>query len=445
MNSEDDNAIGLFELQKQIKNHLAQNFPTYRWVKVELSELNVNSNGHCYLELVEKKNEVIIAKVRATIWNFTFKILKPYFESSTGYELTAGIKVLLKVSVEFHELYGLTFNIKDIDPSFTIGDIELQKNKTIRRLTEDGIIDMNANIDLPIVIQNIAVISSATAAGYGDWVDQIQNNPYQYQFNYKLFEAQMQGVNTSKSIEKALELIFNETTKYDAVVIIRGGGSKLDLSAFDEYDLAAHIAQFPLPIFTGIGHERDESIVDVVAHSAYKTPTAVADFLIENMHAFELEIENIAYTIVQEVNQSLNGHIQKMDIISNSLNHLLISEIKNSEEQLKHITHKLFIHTQNFNKMALMALESSEKHLRQLPSHIISEYQNKLNRNEKWLSILDPIQVLKRGYAMLIQKGKWIQTKEKIDIKENVEILMQDGAIDTKINLNENKTDLIND
>ena len=278
----DQHSLSLLELNEQVKQTLKTAFPFPVWIRAEISELHENENGHCYLELVEKStnSDLIIAKQKAMIWSFTYRMLKPYFESSTGTSLAVGMKVLVSCQIEFHELYGMSLNVRDIDPIFTVGEMAVRRAEIIRRLTDEGVIDMNKQLEMPFVPQRIAVISSASAAGFGDFQDQLQTNSFTYKFYVKLFPAVMQGAQTEQSVITALGKIAEYLELFDVVVMIRGGGSTSDLVAFDNYNLALHCAQFPLPIISGIGHQRDESIIDLVSHTRVKTPTAAAEFLI---------------------------------------------------------------------------------------------------------------------------------------------------------------------
>jgi len=265
------NKLTLSELNERIRDALLEAFPGMVWVIAEVSELKENRSGHCYLELVEKEGNEIVARSRATIWSYTYRMLKPYFETTTGQLFTQGIKILVQASVEYHPAYGLSLNIKDIDPTYTVGDMALQRKEIIDRLQKEGVFDMNRELNLPLVPQKIAVISSATAAGYQDFMNQLESNEYGFVFYTRLFEAFMQGAEAVPSIIRALERIFQYEDFFDAVVIIRGGGATADLSSFDNYELAINITQFPLPVITGIGHEKDDTIIDLVAHTRLKT------------------------------------------------------------------------------------------------------------------------------------------------------------------------------
>lgn len=253
--------ISLHELNSMIRETLNDGFPERYWVSAEISEARENYSGHCYLEFAEKdsRSGQIIAKAKGIIWASTFLMLKPYFEEQTGEMFRAGIKVLVQVSIDFHELYGLTLTVHDIDPSYTLGDIARHRAEILRQLSDEGVIDINKELTWAFPPQRIAVISSRTAAGYGDFTNQLKNNTEGYVFYTVLFQAVMQGNQAESSIIAALEKIYEQADNFDGVVIIRGGGATSELSCFDSYLLALHIAQFPLPILTGIGHDRDET------------------------------------------------------------------------------------------------------------------------------------------------------------------------------------------
>ena len=451
MSSNTNSVISLQELQTGIKDAILLNFSDYIWVHAELSEVNINRNGHCYIELIEKQNEQVVAKIRATIWSFTFRMLKPYFESSTGYEFTSGIKVSLKVKVEFHEIYGLSLNVKDIDPNYTVGDIEVQKRKILNQLEDDGIIDMNAELELPLVIQNIAVISSPTAAGFGDWKTQLNQNSHRYKFSYQLFEAQMQGPETGQSIIMALDKIYQKEEKFDAVAIIRGGGSKSDLAGFDHYELAANIAQFPLPIITGIGHERDESIADIVAHTALKTPTAVADFFIDYLFNFEAKINNLSTEIISNANNILDDHSHQLEMATQNLHQIskykiqknkdilltstkqLLRETHNtkvfSEEKLKYASDKLVYESQRIIRRKKEALLENKLTLQRIPKRNIQRQERLLLQLDKLNNAFNPQKVLNRGFAIIEQNKKIITSSKTLEKDKELKIIMKDGEV----------------
>ena len=309
------NVLSLFELNQLVRRSVRTCLPDEYWVQVELSDVRANYSGHCYLECVQKdpKSNSLIAKARGIIWSNVFSQLKPYFEQETGQAFVSGIKVLVKVTVDFHELYGYSLTIVDIDPAYTLGDMARRRREILLRLQEEGVLSLNKELELPVLAQRIAVISSATAAGYGDFCNQLENNAFGFAFYPRLFPAIMQGERVEASVIAALDRIYAESEKWDVVVIIRGGGATSDLSGFDTYDLAASCAQFPLPIITGIGHERDDTVIDLVAHTRVKTPTAAAEFLVNHLRQTAEQLENYAYYIRQEVPARLNREKERLE------------------------------------------------------------------------------------------------------------------------------------
>src|SRR5208283_1477158 len=286
----------LYELNNIIKSVISDAFAGTFWVIAEIAECKCNQRGHCYLELVEKEADKTIAQIRATIWAYDYRKLSHKFQMATSESFKQGMKILLLAGIAFHEVYGLSLNIRDIDPTYTMGEMARRKAEVIERLKQEGLMDLNKGFSLPLVPQRIAVISSPTAAGYGDFFDQLDRNLYGYTFDHVLFPALMQGQEAEESIISALTKIREQKHRFDVVVLVRGGGSAIDLNCFDSYAIAAHIARCPLPVITGIGHEKDASVADMVAHTRMKTPTAVAEFLISGIRSFEeriIEIQNL--------------------------------------------------------------------------------------------------------------------------------------------------------
>ncbi|HOI50092.1 MAG TPA: exodeoxyribonuclease VII large subunit, partial [Prolixibacteraceae bacterium] len=315
--------LTLLELNNLIRDALQDAFPETIWVVAEISELKINRTGHCYLELIEKDSvsDDIVARARATIWSYTFRMLKPYFETATGQPFSDGIKVLVLVSVEYHPAYGLSFNIKDIDPTYTVGDLVRRRREIIEKLQEAGVFDMNRELPLPLVPQRIAIISSATAAGYQDFVNQLEHNSYGFIFHHRLFEAFMQGAEAAPSILRALDRIYAEEENFDAVAIIRGGGAQADLSCFDNFELAYTVAQFPLPVVTGIGHEKDDTIIDLVAHTRQKTPTAVAEFFISGAARFYEKLTELQKAVAERTREILESHAETLTNLADDIVH----------------------------------------------------------------------------------------------------------------------------
>ena len=293
--------ITLSELQRRIKQAVEGALPLPVWVVAEVAELKVNYSGHCYLELVEKSEPAKggtptpRAQVRAVIWRSQYAMLSAYFEAETGSRLAAGMKILAKVLVSYHELYGLSLQITDLDASFTLGEVERQKQMTIAQLQSDGVWDMNREQTMPLLTQRIAIVSSAAAAGYRDFCNELKQGGYA--FVTTLFDAVVQGQAAEESICRALQQVAERVEEFDAVVIIRGGGSASDLSCFNSYRLCSYVAQFPLPVITGIGHDKDTSVADMVAHTPLKTPTAVAAWLTERMARMDGWLEDAAFRV----------------------------------------------------------------------------------------------------------------------------------------------------
>lgn len=367
------------QIQKTLEEHLAASY----WVVAEIAQIQVNHSGHCYLELVQKEEGKVVAKARATIWAYSYRNISAWFEKITGSNLEAGMRILANAKVTFHEVYGLSLNIKDIDPSFTLGEREKARQIVIQKLEDDGVMDMNQGLDLPTVPQQIAIISSETAAGYDDFVNQLTNNPYGYCVYYQLYPAVMQGDKAPDSIINALHQIYKEESA-DIVVIIRGGGSQLDLDCFDDYELSSHIAQFPLPVITGIGHERDTSIVDMVAHTPLKTPTAVAEFILQGFSAFQLSIEEQFNTIASIANSYITTEKEQLIYLTSGITQLSSHHLHTNQSQLNNLI-------QNIKHLSTTQLMKS---------------RNKLSTMEQKIELLNPKHLLERGYSLTYFNGK---------------------------------------
>jgi exodeoxyribonuclease VII large subunit len=430
----ENKAITLYQLLGQVKSALKNTLPFSWWVMAEISELKVNYSGHCYLELIEKEaaGESIRAKVRATIWSSVFRMLQPYFETTTHSRLTAGIKVMVKVTAEFHELYGFSLNITDIEPSYTIGELALQKQEIINRLIAEGVYEMNKALSLPELPGKIAVISSKTAAGFGDFMDQLTGNPFGYKFYVKLFPAIMQGEEAEQSVINALDRIYEHEQFFDLIVIIRGGGSQSDLNCFNSYWLASHICQFPLPVLTGIGHEQDETIADLVAHTRLKTPTAVAEFLISRFRDADEIINDLSvslFDIVSETIKEENDRLYKFILVfkpavkerlsanSGNLRFFGIS-LTNSVKQL------LIKKTGAFNRQ--------DDRLRTITKEYVNNKRHGLEILEKKNSYLDPFLILKRGYSVTYYKGKALKNPVIVPKEEIIETKLAGGILISK-------------
>jgi len=469
--------LTLFELSQQIKNTLNETFQSAVWVVAEISEMKENRSGHCYLELVEKEEENIVARARATIWSYTYRMLKPYFETSTGQLFTQGLKILVQVSVEYHPAYGLSLNIKDIDPAYTVGDLALQRKEIIERLQREGVFDMNKELMLPLVPQKIAVISSKTAAGYQDFMNQLETNSLGVRFYTHLFEAYMQGNEAVPSIIRALEQIFQYEDFFDAVAIIRGGGATADLSCFDNYELAFNITQFPLPVVTGIGHEKDDTIADMVAHTRMKTPTAVAEFFIngtelfydrlmqleeevvnnarENVETLHRELESLAGDFQQMTSQFVSKKSIQLTSIGNKLQHGVNRFAFNKKYELNNIRHDLHSAVSVWNVEKRNNLERQQRNLKSLTGevilkemskfdrlesslkngalHLLSKENERLHLSENAVRLLNPEKVLKRGYTLTLKEGIIVKSVKQVAVDDELETRFADGNVKSKI------------
>jgi len=454
--------LTLLELNRKVRDTLALGFPEKYWVIAEISEMKVNRKGHCYLDLVEKDEtqDRIIAKARGMIWAYTFRMLQPYFETATGQEFRAGLKVMVNVSVGFHELYGFSLHISDIEPSYTLGDMARKRMETIKRLEEEGIIKMNQQLPLAKVPQKIAVISSQTAAGYKDFTEQLYHNPYGYVFYPKLFPAYMQGDEAESSIIAALEQIYQYENLFDAVAIIRGGGAQADLSCFDQYTLAAHVAQFPLPVISGIGHEKDESVVDLVVHTKLKTPTAVADFLVTKAYEFEESLLSLRDEIVDHTNRLIQKEHQRQQNYSarlvpniNAMIDKNKTRLERKAEKLNHLN-QVFIQHQNqklkndssriTNGIRRMIEKSSYElnHMeRNLPSYVekyTSSKKKHLNQLDRENHHLDPKNILKRGFSITQKNNQTLKSVEQTEKGDTLVTLLYEGHIISTVTNKEN-------
>ena len=421
--------FSLYELNQQIKGIIKNAAEPVYWVFAEISELKINASGHCYLELVEKdeKTEFLKARSRATIWSSTFRMIRAYFESTAGMELSPGMKVLVKVTIDFHEIYGLSLNIIDIEPSYTVGELARKKQEIINRLIEEGVVDMNRELDFPRLPKRIAVISSETAAGFGDFTDQLLNNEYHFRFHVRLFPAIMQGEDAENSIIHALENILRYEHLFDVVVIIRGGGSQADLSCFDNYRLALHVAQFPLPVLTGIGHEQDETVVDLVAHIQLKTPTAAAEYIISCFVNENEYINELAGQLIQLANEKVDKESDKISGMGFQFSMSARQLIARQNAGLQHKRLSLTYVCQDAIAGGYLMINDTMKDIRvsaagkfQKGMHRLnaikelfirasksstSRLQHHLNILENRNQYLSPLEILKRGYSITRQNG----------------------------------------
>ncbi len=397
--------FSLFELNRIIGEVLSKNLEPSYWVIAEIGEIRQNQNGHCYLELVEKEGNQIKAKSRATIWSYTYRNLSGWFETITGQSLKPGMKILCNATVQFHEVYGFSLNIKDIDAQYTLGERAKRKQEIIAQLIEDGIFNLNRELSLPIISQNIAVISSESAAGFGDFANQLSGNGFGYHFNIELFNSTMQGDKAEASIIASMLRVFERIDDFDLLVIIRGGGASVDLDCFDSYEMSSHIAQFPIPVITGIGHERDETIADLVAHTKMKTPTAVAEFIISGAQYFELLLNEQFAKITNKLEESIEEELLELDQFCNRFQRNVQRLLYEQNLKLNGVKHHLLFSQQNMLKFHEQHLDGFSAKLTKNPFKIINHEYESLLHIQKEIEIIDPKNVLKRGYTLTLIDG----------------------------------------
>lgn len=431
----DNKTLSLSALVSSVKKTINDTFDFPVWVLAEIGEMSVNYSGHCYLELIEKEesSEQILAKSRATIWANVFRIIDSYFETATRIKLEAGLKILVKVRVEFHEFYGFSLNIQDIDPSYTVGELALKRALIIERLNKEGVFEMNKELSLPLVLQRIAVISSSTAAGYGDFKKQLKDNFGQFSFHTELFTAIMQGNSASVSIIEAFHRIYENIEHFDAVVLIRGGGSKIDLSCFDDYDLAYFITQFPLPVITGIGHDRDECIADLVANVSMKTPTAVADFLIQQANNFYLHIQEVYKKLKDYVNSCFFEQKQQQDHLGKQIFYNLFHHFKIQLHSLEYLEKNLKESTSKYAKAKSEILEIRDKDMAKLLKNKLKYQTDRLDYLESLLEFIDPKNILQRGFSLVSFEGNIIIDAKQLKAGNIITIKPAKGEITSKV------------
>lgn len=404
--------ITLRDLQRMVRATLDERFALPVWVSAEIADIKVNYSGHCYLELVEKggDNGVPTAQARAVIWRSHYPRIAACFEAQTGQPLAPGIRILTKVHVTYHELYGFSLRITDIDPAFTLGDMERQRQQTIAQLQREGVWEMNRETTLPEVVQRIAVVSSANAAGYQDFCRELEKSPYR--FEVKLFDAFMQGEAAEASVVDALCRVAALAERFDAVVLIRGGGSRSDLNCFNAYRLCAHVAQLPLPVITGIGHDKDISVADMVAHTALKTPTAVAGWLVERMAQAEGWLDGAALGLHDAVRTALHVSEVRLERLSGEIEWLSGVLLARESLRLKHLAELL----PEAARTLLAARRSRLEHAAEL------------------IAGRAPERILRLGFAIVRSASGAVATAAGVGPGERIGIEVADGRIDATVN-----------
>ncbi|MBN3520058.1 exodeoxyribonuclease VII large subunit [Algoriphagus lutimaris] len=416
------NARSISELNQLIQQVIDTELDPVYWVVGEISDFRLSPQGHAYFEIVEKSGNKIQAKLRANLWAFTYRNIAAKFESVTGSSLKNGMNILAQVAINFHPLYGLSINVKDIDPSFSLGERARLRQETIDRLTKEGMISLNSQLEMPPVIQKIGIISSATAAGFGDFINQLNSNPGGYHIYYKLFPSLMQGNEASANLIRAIELAeeSKESLGLEAIVIIRGGGAQLDLDCFDDYQLALKIAQCSLPVFTGIGHERDETIADLVAHTKLKTPTAVAEFLLSGFREFDEMLSLQIRRLDRSTRLQLQEQFTVLQGLSHRINSNCMNRLSRETDRLNANLNQIKSASKSLLQLENVKLSSLEKTITQEIEHTLVQESNRIERLSKTLSQLDPKSILERGYTKTEVNSVPVQL---VDIKEGDQMI----------------------
>lgn len=466
----------LSNLMNELNLVIRSSFDQSYWVIAELANVSTSPRGHMYLELVEKSGPQIIAKARANLWSSKRNQIVTAFEDVTHQTIKTGMKLLLQMTIDFHPVYGISFQVHDIDPNYSLGELERQRQETIKRLETEGLLDFNKQYVLSSVLQNIAIISSETAAGYQDFMNQLENNKQGYSFKSKLFAAMMQGDQAMNSIIKAVDKIEESNIDFDAVIIIRGGGSNLDLACFDDYEMNARLAQSFFPILSGIGHERDQSVTDMIAHTRLKTPTAVAEFIIQHNFTFEQKVTELFGEIINYANFTLDDHkdiikrnsrtitdksreqiLEQQNTLKDSsfFIHKSASELihkkrlylrnqqselsfgfrgrkDKSNFELQNTIHQIKNSIESLNKEKTHQLQNFKTQLQRADS-IIDHHTNKLKYIQNTIKLSDPEKILKKGFSISRLNGKALTHISDLKESDIIETQLYSGSIKSKI------------
>ncbi len=424
----------LSQLLSSIRRCIEGNYTNRYWLRAEMSDFRSSANGHAYLELLEREEQgrQIKAKVRASIWSSVYPNILQKFRANGIEQLSSGMSILAHVQVSFHEQYGLNLIIWDIDPSYSLGAIARLRLETIEKLRKNGLLELNKSFVLPMPLQRLAIISSATAAGYGDFMKHLKSRSQHLYCSTALFSASMQGEQTTESISQALDKIYQNLELFDAVLVIRGGGAVSELRAFDDYRLCELCANFPLPILTGIGHERDQSVLDMVAHTSLKTPTAVADFILQSQEREFLKVEYLKERLIRAYSTLSVNRMHELKLIQKGLPNMARNKIKEyyyielrRRNKLSRIAQYKLQHYKQYilqiqHRLPILSKAMLEQHRHSLSYHkqrLKAPIQNHLRRLRTQIEHLDqsirlskPEEILKRGFAIIRHEGK-IKTK----------------------------------
>ena len=445
--------LSLLELNQLLAEVIEVGMPREYWVEAEISELR-EVRGHCYIDLIEKAEgtNTPVARASAKCWANTWSTVGPLFEKVTGQRLHTGMKVLMLVGANFHPAYGFSWIISDIDPTYTLGDMARKRQAIIDQLKREGVFDMQKELEMPLFCQHIAVISSANAAGYGDFVNQLESNAYGFKFHTQLFPATMQGEGVEQSIIDALNKIYASMSSphpstlnpppstfnpppstFDCVVIIRGGGATSDLSGFDTLALAENVAQFPLPVITGIGHERDESVLDMISHTRVKTPTAAAAFLIENLKRVWDYLQDAQTMLAANAKQRMETEQMRLMRASEKIPSLFSLVREKEEHRLDRVLQKIINAAQQGVSNNSHKIDIMEGNMLPLASRLLMEQKHRLQMLEQRALALDPVLLLKRGYSITTHNGIVVRDASQLKPGDVLETRVEKGIVQSEV------------
>lgn len=425
--------LSLLELNGLVRETLRLELDGYFWIAAELSEVRPASGGHCYLEFVEKDafSGALAAKARGTIWRHCYTAIAARFEQATGRRFAAGLKILAQVEINFHELYGYSLNVVDIDPSYTLGDVARRRQEILAQLEADGVRDLNKELRLPRPVRRVAVVSSATAAGYGDFCHQLSQSGFV--FTTRLFGAVMQGERVERSIIDALNAIAAESGRWDAVAIIRGGGAVSDLNGFDSYELAANVAQFPLPVLTGIGHERDETVIDSVAFMRLKTPTAVAAYLIESRQAEERLVDRLAERLDAALRLRLEREQTALYRLAARLGVATTQYGSRQRQRLARVEAEVRMRALRRLMDERRRLDARPQRLEQAVGARLTREHHRLELAGRTLRLAGPERILRLGFSITLVNGRVVRSVADIRPGERLVTRLADGEVASRV------------
>ncbi|WP_185216109.1 exodeoxyribonuclease VII large subunit [Sphingobacterium mizutaii] len=402
----------LLEVSRSIQKTIAERYKSLYWIKAEMNKLNHYSHsGHCYPELLEKKEGKVVAEMRSILWKMDYERINRQFMEVLGEPLREGITMLFQAGISYDPLYGFSLKIIDIDPTFVLGELEKEKRESIKKLTEEGIFDANKRLPFPLIPKRLAIISVETSKGLSDFFKIINGNPWGYKIECTLFPALLQGDKSISSIIKQLEVIANKLEDFDAVAIIRGGGGDVGLSSYNNYFLSKAIAIFPIPVLTGIGHSTNETVSEMVAYKNAITPSELADFLLQKFHNFAIPVDNALERMLRAVRRSFEEENLK----------------------LKHIVSSISWNSKTLLLKDKAELNGLQAHLIRFSRQNIKENQAQLQHLERMLGIVNPIHILKRGFSIVRTDGKSVHKLDQVEIGSELEIQLEDGKIISKV------------